>query len=210
MRRTRGSSFRRSKMGGPLKSFVRPVGLGRTGADSLLIITSNKSEQRCFGRKARCPAVPMERGSTMMRPRSRGSGSRRDVDSIMKSLGTLPRILCWKCRQLTSFDLDRCQHCGSPFAGGTGGAYRSGRIPTSDSFIRAQNESGIRPRSLREIVEDLQHVRDLAYSPREPPQDEEVSLLLYQCPSCSRFVSQASEDCACGVRFAPEIGRAHV
>jgi len=67
----------------------------------------------------------------------------------------------------------------------------------------SENESGIRPRSLREIVEDLQHVRDLAYSPREPPQDEEVSLLLYQCPSCSRFVSQASEDCACGVRFAP-------
>src|SRR3989442_15699055 len=112
----------------------------------------------------------------MMRQRSRGSGSRRGVDSIMKSLGTVPRILCWKCRELTSFDLERCQHCGSAFAGGTGGAYRSGRIPTSDSLVRAENGSGLRPRSLRDIVEDLQHVRDLADSPREPPQDEEVSL----------------------------------
>jgi len=58
-------------------------------------------------------------------------------------------------------------------------------------------------RSLREIVEDLQRVRDLADSPREPPRDEEVSLLLYQCPSCGRFVSQAAQACACGVRFAP-------
>jgi len=141
----------------------------------------------------------------MFRQRSRGpQNPTRDVDQIMKSLGTLPRILCWNCRQLTSFELDRCQHCGSAFAGGTGGAYRSGRIPKSDSFARAEvGSTGLRPRSLREIVEDLQRVRDLADSPREPPQAEEVSLLLYQCPSCSRFVSQASEDCACGVRFAP-------
>ena len=141
----------------------------------------------------------------MFRQSSRGpKNPRRDVDQITKSLGTLPHILCWNCRQLTSFELDRCQHCGSAFAGGTGGAYRSGRIPKSDSFARAEvGSTGLRPRSLREIVEDLQRVRDLADSPREPPQAEEVSLLLYQCPSCSRFVSQASEDCACGVRFAP-------
>src|SRR6267143_5712554 len=146
----------------------------------------------------------MAQGSTMIRHRSRGAKSpTRDVDQLVKSLGTLPRILCWKCRQLTSFELDRCQHCGSAFAGGTGGAYRSGRKPTSDSRVRAAGGSGLRPRSLRDIVEDLQRVRDLADSPREPPQDEEVSLLLYQCPSCARFVSQASEDCACGVRFAP-------
>jgi len=140
----------------------------------------------------------------MIRHGSRGAKSpTRDVDQLVKSLGTLPRILCWKCRQLTSFELDRCQHCGSAFAGGTGGAYRSGRIPTSDSRVRAEGGSGLRPRSLRDIVEDLQRVRDLADSPREPPEHEEVSLLSYQCPSCGRFVSQASEDCACGVRFAP-------
>src|SRR5437660_1401623 len=147
----------------------------------------------------------MAQGSTMFRQRSQGAKNpRRDGDQIMKSLGTLPRILCWNCRQLTPFELDRCQHCGSAFAGGTGGAYRSGRIPKSDSFPQAEGGStGLRPRSLRDIVEDLQRVRDLADSPREPPQAEEVSLLLYQCPSCGRFVSQASEDCACGVRFAP-------
>jgi hypothetical protein len=139
----------------------------------------------------------------MVRQGSYGSATRRDVDRIMKSLGALPRILCWNCRELTSFQLDRCEHCGSAFAGGTGGAYRSGRTSTSKSFIRAEDRLGLGPRSLRDIVEDLQHVRDLADSPREPPQDEEVSLLLYQCPSCGRFVSQASEDCACGVRFAP-------
>ena len=116
----------------------------------------------------------------MFRQSSRGpKNPRRDVDQITKSLGTLPHILCWNCRQLTSFELDRCQHCGSAFAGGTGGAYRSGRIPKSDSFARAEvGSTGLRPRSLRDIVEDLQRVRDLADSPREPPRDEEVSLLL--------------------------------
>src|SRR5437879_12634587 len=74
--------------------------------------------------KSTMPRRPMERGSTMMRPRSRGSGSRRDVDSIMKSLGTLPSILCWKCRHLTSFDLDRCQRCGSALPSDAGRAYR--------------------------------------------------------------------------------------
>src|SRR5438309_1154863 len=84
----------------------------------------------------------MAQGSTMLRQRSQGAKNpRRDVDQIMKSLGTLPRILCWNCRQLTPFELDRCQHCGSAFAGGTGGAYRSGRIPKSDSFARAEGGS---------------------------------------------------------------------
>jgi predicted RNA-binding Zn-ribbon protein involved in translation (DUF1610 family) len=146
---------------------------------------------------------PMEI-STLVRQRTRGaSATRKDVDKIMKSLGAMPRIFCWECRQLTSFELDRCQHCGSAFAGSTGGAYRSGRIPKSDSLEHAEGGFALRSRSLREIVEDLQRVRDLADSPREPPRDEEVSFLLYQCPSCGRFVSQAAQDCACGVRFAP-------
>ena len=146
----------------------------------------------------------MEQGSTVMQRRTRGAGnSYREMSNMMKSLGALPEILCWECRRLTSFELDRCQHCGSAFAGNTGGAYRSGRIPESDSRARADVRSGLRPRSLREIVEDLQRVRDLAGSPREPPRNEEVSLLLYQCPACGRFVSQAAEECVCGVRFAP-------
>src|SRR5205814_4519879 len=132
----------------------------------------------------------MAQGSTMFRQRSRGpQNPTRDVDQIMKSLGTLPRILCWNCRQLTSFELDRCQHCDSAFAGGTGGAYRSGRIPKSDSFARAEvGSTGLRPRSLREIVEDLQRVRDIADSPREPPQAEEASLSFYNFrPSVASF-----------------------
>src|SRR5256885_14850069 len=128
----------------------------------------------------------MAQGSTMFRQSSRGpKNPRRDVDQIMKSLGSLRRVLCWTCRQLTSFELDRCQHCGTAFAGGTGGAYRSGRIPKSDSIARAGvGSTGLRPRSLRDIVEDLQRVRDLADSPSEPPQAEELFLLLYHCHSC--------------------------
>src|SRR5207244_11701978 len=133
----------------------------------------------------------MAQGSTMFRQSSRGpKNPRRDVDQITKSLGTLPHILCWNCRQLTSFELDRCQNCGTAFAGDTGGAYRSGRIPKSDSFARAEVGSGLRPRSLRDIVEDLQRVRDLADSPRERPQAAEASLLLYQCQPFSRFLSR--------------------
>src|SRR6266581_4130417 len=62
-----------------------------------------------------------------------GVGGRRDtdMDKVMAKLGPMPRILCWKCRKLTPFELDHCQHCGSAFAAGTGGAYGSGRSVNS-------------------------------------------------------------------------------
>src|SRR5207237_2384948 len=104
--------------------------------------------------------------------------SQRYLARTMRSSGSLPQILCWNCRRLTSFELDHCQHCDSAFAGSTGGAYRSGPARTSEPRVRgrAENGSSLGRRSLREIVEDLQRVRDLADSPREHPRDEEVSL----------------------------------
>lgn len=129
--------------------------------------------------------------------------SNRASDGLKRAMGSLPRILCWKCRELTSFELDRCEHCGSAFAGSTGGAYGSTHKLTSSSSRPIEPQPAIRSRSLREIVEDLRRVRDLADSPGETLRDDgEVSLLMYQCPTCGRFVSQTAEDCACGVRFA--------
>src|SRR5690348_2965976 len=84
--------------------------------------------------------------------------SRRETDKLMAKLGTMPRILCWNCHKLTPFELDRCQHCGSAFAGSTGGAYASGAVVASrpTSVPRPGRE---RPkRTLAEIVEDLQQV----------------------------------------------------
>lgn len=128
--------------------------------------------------------------------------SRRQLDRLMKSLATSPQILCWNCRKLTSFEVDRCEHCGSAFAGSTGGAYQSRRIPTDPRSPSARSIEP-RPRSLSEIVADLGGIRDLADSPRGPTPRAEGSLHLYQCPSCGRFVSEAATSCVCGVRFAP-------
>src|SRR5438094_8006345 len=52
-----------------------------------------------------------------------------EIDKRMSNLGTMPRLLCWKCRKLTPFDLDRCEHCGSALAGCTGGVYAHERNP---------------------------------------------------------------------------------
>jgi predicted RNA-binding Zn-ribbon protein involved in translation (DUF1610 family) len=161
---------------------------------------------------------PMQTGSSVVQGRARViRKSGRNSEGIKHTLDSLPRILCWQCRRLTSFELDRCEHCGSAFAGSTGGAYRTGHksasksppasrlLPSSRSRRPTAEQPAIRPRSLQEIVEDLRRVRDLADSPREPPRDDgEVSLLLYQCPSCGRFVARAAEECACGVRFAAD------
>src|SRR6266852_6811078 len=147
---------------------------------------------------------PMQASSSVVQGRARViRKSNRASDALKRAMDSLPRILCWKCRRLTSFELDRGEHCGSAFAGSTGGAYGSTHKLTSGSIRPIEPQSAIRSRTLREIVEDLRRVRYLADSPREPPSDDgEVSLLLYQCPSCGRFVSQAAEECACGVRFA--------
>jgi predicted RNA-binding Zn-ribbon protein involved in translation (DUF1610 family) len=118
-----------------------------------------------------------------------------------------PRILCWNCKELTPFQEDRCQACGAPFAGGTGGAYQSGGAsrpvhhaaktgpPVSKDLSDAR-------RSLRQLFDDLQRVHDVASSVHDL--GEETTVTLFQCPSCGRFVSEASTACACGVRFSSE------
>lgn len=121
----------------------------------------------------------------------------------------MPRILCWKCRKLTPFELDRCQFCGSAFAGSTGGAYRSGRTAAPHTIEVPRADPEPPRRSLAEIYEDLQRVHDVSAPlrrdrPTGPRREKEVSLNLYQCPSCGRFVSEQAEECACGVRFAAE------
>src|SRR5467141_5141589 len=91
----------------------------------------------------------------------------RDLDKIMSSLGSMPRILCWKCRKLTPFELDQCEHCGSAFAGGTGGVYGSGRKSRSRTTSAPKAASAPPKRSLLEIVEDLRHVSDATRSRSE-------------------------------------------
>src|SRR2546427_4651481 len=127
----------------------------------------------------------------------------RDLDKIVSSLGLMPRILCWKCRKLTPFELDRCEHCGSAFAGGTGGVYGSDRKSRSRTTSTTRVSSAPPRRTLLEIVEDLHHVNDVTTSVRGRPREKELSVRLYQCPTCGRFVSEQSTECVCGVRFAP-------
>ncbi len=124
----------------------------------------------------------------------------------MAKLGPMPRILCWKCRKLTPFELDHCQHCGSAFAGGTGGAYGSGRSVNSRIGPVARGSSKARGRNLTQVFEDLQRVREIdgpSWGQRKArPRGKEVFVELYQCPSCGRIVSEEATDCECGVRFA--------
>jgi RNA polymerase subunit RPABC4/transcription elongation factor Spt4 len=137
--------------------------------------------------------------------------SRPEMDKFMTKMDSPPKILCWNCRKLTSFEVDRCEHCGSAFAGSTGGAYGTGRTSNSRTSSRSTGRatSGSKPppasrkRSLAEIYEDLAHVRDLSASTRGRPREKDVSMRLYQCPACGRFVSEQSTECVCGVRFAP-------
>ena len=113
-----------------------------------------------------------------------------------------PRILCWNCRKLTPFELDRCQHCGTAFAGSTGGAYGSGRAGFR-SIPVPKAEPPAPPRSLAELLADLQKIHDVSeeIAPRPSPAQEET-MELFQCPACGRFVSEEATSCACGVRFA--------
>src|SRR5947199_4513770 len=87
-------------------------------------------------------------------------------DRLMSNLGSMPRILCWKCRKLTPFELDRCEHCGSAFAGGTGGVYGSDRKSRSRTTSTTRVSSAPPRRTLLEIVEDLHHVNDVTTSVR--------------------------------------------
>jgi predicted RNA-binding Zn-ribbon protein involved in translation (DUF1610 family) len=118
-----------------------------------------------------------------------------------------PCILCWNCKELTPYRDDRCVSCGAQFAGSTGGAYgsrsssgSSRRVSRSVPLVNGDLASA--RRSLRELFEDLQRVHDVASNVQD--RDEETTVTLFQCPSCGRFVSEASTACACGVRFSPD------
>lgn len=143
------------------------------------------------------------RGPTVARSARVDLGSRREIDKPVSKIDTMPQILCWKCRKLTRFGLERCQHCGSAFAGSTGGAYGSGRVARAHAFSPGEEPPPPSKRSLVEIFDDLQHVRDVAASGLGRPREREVSRRLYQCPTCGRFVSEQATECMCGVRFAP-------
>lgn len=125
--------------------------------------------------------------------------SRRKIDKLMAKL----RILCWNCHKLTPFELDRCEHCGSAFAGSTGGAFGSGRVAADRTGTAPKAARKPPKRTLAEIVEDLQQVHEVSPSGRGRPREGELSARLYQCPSCGRFVSEQATECVCGVRFAP-------
>src|SRR6266581_2980435 len=147
--------------------------------------------------------LPMGHGPTVLQQRARQDpNAPRDFDKVISNLGTMPRILCWKCRKLTPFELERCEHCGSAFAGGTGGVYASDRKSRSRSTSAPKPSAGPRKRTLLEIVEDLHNVNVVETSVRGRPREQELSVRLYQCPTCGRFVSEQSTECVCGVRFA--------
>src|SRR5438094_3916953 len=96
---------------------------------------------------------PMGRGPTVLQQRARQDpNSPRDFNKLISNLGTMPRILCWKCRKLTPFELDRCEHCGSAFAGSTGGVYGSDRKPRSRTTSASKAATAPPRRSLLEIV----------------------------------------------------------
>lgn len=132
--------------------------------------------------------------------------SREDVGAIREAVrdeARAPRILCWNCKQLTPYHEERCEHCGARFAGGTGGAYSqvrtvTARVPEApsddDDLVEAR-------RSLLQLFEDLQRVHDISSTWRYQPGREEERILLFQCPSCGRFVAEDATDCVCGVRF---------
>src|SRR5947199_9762177 len=95
-----------------------------------------------------------------------------EIDKRMSNLGTMPRILGWKCRKLTPFELDRCEHCGSAFAGSTGGVYGSDRKSRPRATSTPKPSSGPRKRTLLEIAEDLHHVHEGTTSDRGRPREK--------------------------------------
>jgi hypothetical protein len=145
----------------------------------------------------------MRRVPTLKQQSARSDPKAREFDRLFRNLGSMPQVLCWSCRRLTAFEVDRCEHCGSPFAGSTGGAYRAGRMPTDMPVSAARTTERPRGRSLAEIVEDLRRIRDLSHSPRRSARRGEAYRYSYQCPSCDRYVTEQATTCVCGVRFAP-------
>src|SRR5207247_10380729 len=107
----------------------------------------------------------------------------------ISKFGSMPRMLCWKCRKLTPFELDRCEHCGSAFAGSTGGVYGSDRKSRPRATSTPKPSSAPRKRTLLEIVEDLRSVNEGTTSVRGRPREKGLSVRLCHCPTCGPFVS---------------------
>lgn len=73
----------------------------------------------------------------------------------------------------------------------------------SRSADAAEFEAPGRHRSISELIADLQRVQDVSSEAvTHAPEAESDSEELFQCPSCSRFVSAEATSCECGVRFA--------
>src|SRR3989304_3676790 len=112
------------------------------------------------------------------------SGSSSPPRDRLESAHMAPRILCWNCRKLTPFELDRCQHCGTAFAGSTGGAYgphRPGFCPTSVPKAQPPAPS----RSLAELMADLPEVHDVSHLLAAPAHEDvqQGPVEVFQCPA---------------------------
>ena len=128
----------------------------------------------------------------------------------MSSLGSMPRILCWKCRKLTpaqdtwhddfpgglplsANDLATLRAIVAANATPLAQARQARALPHADYGVRIRSPAyGVL----------LRHVNDATTSVRGRPREKELSVRLYQCPTCGRFVSEQSTECVCGVRFA--------
>lgn len=156
-----------------------------------------------MGQKRDALPVPRMPGAKSVQRSARpDTASSREMTRIMAKLGSMPQVLCWNCRKLTPFELERCKHCGSPFAGGTGGEYADGTPPPRSR--RAPERTGSKKRTITEIFDELQRVHH-EFAPSPPRERSAVfgdSASLYQCPACGRFVSEQSTECLCGARFA--------
>jgi len=112
-----------------------------------------------------------------------------------------PGILCWNCRKLTPFHEDRCQFCGAAFAGSTGGEYAMSRLVDRPARRPPTPPADV-SRTLSDLLADIQKVHDVATRPSPLLREADTSVVLFQCPSCGRFVSERATACVCGTRFA--------
>src|SRR3972149_2936300 len=130
-------------------------------------------------------------------------GDRSAVREAEGSARPEPGILCWNCRRLTPFERDRCQSCGAAFAGSTGGMYATSRLQASSPVFPSPAPDP--SRTLADLLADIQRVHDVSSRrPRPALPGTGESVVLFQCPSCGRFVSDKASECSCGVKFSLE------